>query len=108
MLNKLHTFIELNRAILHRISNHSDPQYEHAKKLLKEIFSLYPDSRKSFNKKLTKDQKTLLIEAALTDVSAQEFNDFYSYLESQETKEIRHIIRKPIQLLGKWGSAGGW
>ena len=59
----LNTFIELNRAILHRISNHSDPQYKHAKKLLKEIFSLYPDSRKSFNKKLTKDQKTLLIEA---------------------------------------------
>lgn len=55
----LNTFIELNIAILHQISNHSDPQYKHAKKLLEEIFSLYPDSRKSFNKELTEDQKNI-------------------------------------------------
>ena len=74
----LNTFIELNIAILHQISNHSDPQYKHAKKLLEEIFSLYPDSRKSFNKELTEDQKILLIKAALTNISLQEYDEAYS------------------------------
>ena len=84
----LDTFIELNIAILHRISNLSDPQYEHAKKLLEEIFSLYPDSRKSFDKELTEDQKILLIEAALTNISLQEYDDFTFYLESQGAEEL--------------------
>lgn len=88
----LNTFIELNIAILHQISNHSDPQYKHAKKLLEEIFSLYPDSRKSFNKELTEDQKILLIKAALTNISLQEYDDFTFYLESQGAEELLNRV----------------
>ena len=90
----LNTFIKLNIAILHRISNLSDPQYEHAKKLLEEIFSLYPDSRKSFNKELTEDQKILLIRAALTNISLQEYDDFTFYLESQGAEELLRRVFK--------------
>ena len=83
------TFIKLNTEILHRINNRSDPHYEHAKELLEKIFLLNPDSHvKSFSKGLTEDQKILLADAALTNATLQEYEEFRLYLEEQGEEEL--------------------
>ena len=83
------TFIKLNTEILHRINNRSDPHYEHAKELLEKILLLNPDSHvKSFSKGLTEDQKILLADAALTNATLQEYEEFRLYLEEQGEEEL--------------------
>lgn len=95
------TIIKLNIEILHRIDNDSDPYYEHAQKLLEEIFSLYPDSLDgSFNADdLTKSQKILLISAAtgLDKEQTQKYFEEILLLYPDSLDEFFNVVQTESQ-----------